>query len=159
MRSSIFAFFAFMLLFPLLARAENEGFSSLKSDKVNLRTGPGERFPIQWVYQEKHYPVEVLDSFDIWRQIREQDGTIGWVNEKMLSKERYVVIQEEEKLLDSPSVSGRVIAYVQPGVIAKVHSCPSGDFCRLRFIYEDKKVEGWFPKRFVWGLEQGEIID
>ena len=80
MRSSIFAFFAFILLFPLLARAENEGFSSLKSDKVNLRTGPGERFPIQWVYQEKHYPVEVLDYFDIWRQIRELDGTIGWVN-------------------------------------------------------------------------------
>ncbi|MBP5343581.1 MAG: hypothetical protein J6Y85_00685 [Alphaproteobacteria bacterium] len=139
--------------------AEGEEFASLKVDKVNLRTGPGERFPIQWVYQEKHYPVEVLDSFDIWRQIREQDGTIGWVNEKMLSKERYVVIQEEEKLLDAPSVSGRVIAYVQPGVIAKIHSCPSGDFCRLRFVYEDKKIEGWFPKRFVWGLSNGEIIE
>ena len=147
------------LLLNVSAFAGDEGFASLKSDKVNLRTGPGERFPIQWVYQERHYPVEVVDSFDIWRQIREMDGTIGWVNEKMLSKDRYVVIQEEEKLLDTPSVSGRVVAYVQPGVIARVHSCPSGDFCRLRFTYEDRKVEGWFPRRFVWGLADGEIIE
>ena len=148
-----------ILLLSLPAVAGDEGFYSLKSDKVNLRTGPGDRFPIQWVYQEKHYPVEVLDSFDVWRQIREQDDTIGWVNEKMLSKDRYVVIQQEEKLLDSPSVSGRVVAYVQPGVIARVHSCPRGDFCRLRFTYGDKKVEGWFPRRFVWGIANGEIID
>ena len=147
------------LLLNVSAFAGDEGFASLKSDKVNLRTGPGERFPIQWVYQERHYPVEVVDSFDIWRQIREMDGTIGWVNEKMLSKDRYVVIQEEEKLLDTPSVSGRVVAYVQPGVIARVHSCPSGDFCRIRFTYEDRKVEGWFPRRFVWGLADGEIIE
>lgn len=148
-----------MLLMNVSAFAADEGFYSLKSDKVNLRTGPGERFPIQWVYQERHYPVEVIDSFDVWRQIRELDGTIGWVNEKMLSKDRYVVIQEEEKLLDTPSVSGRVVAYVQPGVLARIHSCPSGDFCRLRFTYEDKKVEGWFPRRFVWGLADGEVIE
>ena len=141
------------------ALASTEGFFSLKSDKVNLRTGPGERFPIQWVYQERHYPVEVIDSFDVWRQIREQDGTIGWVNEKMLSKDRYVVVKEEEKLLDSPSISGRVVAYIQPGVLARVYSCPSGDFCRLRFTYEDRKVEGWFPRRFVWGLIDGEVIE
>ena len=152
--------FVFALFLSFNALADSEGFASFRADKVNLRTGPGERFPIQWVYQEKHYPVEVLDSFDMWRQIREQDGTIGWVKEKMLSKERYVVIQEEEKLLDAPSVSGRVVAYVQPGVIAKVHSCPSGDFCRLRFMYnQEKKVEGWFPRRFVWGLSDGEIIE
>jgi len=157
MKAKVILFLILALGLP--AMAADEGFFSLRSDKVNLRTGPGERFPIQWVYQEKHYPVEVLDSFDVWRQIREQDGTIGWVNEKMLSKERYVVIKEEEKLLDSPSVSGRVIAYVQPGVLARVHSCPSGDFCRLRFMYENKKVEGWFPRRFVWGLAAGEIIE
>ena len=148
-----------LMLFCSVVAMAGEEFASLKADKVNLRTGPGERFPIQWVYQEKHYPVEVLDSFDVWRQIREQDGTIGWVKENMLSKDRYVVIQEEEKLLDSPSVSGRIVAYVQPGVLARVHSCPSGDFCRLRFVYEDKKVEGWFPRRFVWGLASGEVIE
>ncbi|MBQ3695687.1 MAG: hypothetical protein II938_01790 [Alphaproteobacteria bacterium] len=146
-------------LSPVLTNAQDKGFYSLGADQVNLRAGPAERFPIKWVYQEKHYPVEVIDSFEHWRQIREIDGTIGWVHQKMLKDARYVVIQEEDKLLSSPSLSGKVIAYVQPGVVARVHSCPAGDYCLLKFSYEDKKIEGWFPRRFVWGLYDGEVIE
>lgn len=139
--------------------AENEGFYSLGYDKVNLRAGPAERFPIKWVYQEKNYPVEVIDSFEHWRQIREIDGTLGWVHQKMLKEARYVIIQEEDKLLSNPTSSGKVIAYVQPGVVGRVRSCPNGDYCLLQFTYEDKKLEGWFLRRFVWGLYDGEIIE
>lgn len=139
--------------------AQEQGFYSLAFEKVNLRAGPAERFPIKWVYQEKNYPLEVVDSFEHWRQVREADGTIGWVHQKMLKDARYVLIQDEDKLLSSPSVSGKVVAYVQPGVIARVRSCPSGDYCLLQFAYEDKKIEGWFPRRFVWGLYDGEVIE
>ena len=139
--------------------AQDTGFYSLGYEKVNLRAGPAERFPIRWVYQERNYPVEVIDTFEHWRQVREVDGTLGWVHQKMLKETRYVIIQEEDKLLSSPSVSGKVVAYVQPGVIARVRSCPVGDFCLLQFNYEDKKIEGWFPRRFVWGLYDGEIIE
>jgi len=141
------------------AWAEQLGFQSLRADQVNLRAGPAERFPIKWVYQERNYPVEVIDSFEMWRQIREADGTIGWVHQKMLKPTRYVLIQAEDKLLSTPTVSGKVIAYVQPGVVGRVHSCPAGDYCRLQFSYQDRQVEGWFPRRFVWGLYDGEVIE
>ena len=52
-------------------------FVSLRNSEVNLRTGPGNRYPIMWVYQEKGYPVEVIDEYELWRQIREVDGTTG----------------------------------------------------------------------------------
>ena len=153
-----------MLLFGFLCAvqvyaSDNLGFYSLKTDLVNLRAGPAERFPIKWVYQERNYPVEVIDTFEMWRQVREADGTIGWVHEKMLKSSRYVVIQEEDKLLASPSVSGKVIAYVQPGVVGHVRSCPAGDYCLLQFLYKDHKIEGWFPRRLVWGLYEGEVIE
>ncbi len=152
--------FLALIMFCFSAVAGEElGFQSLRADQVNLRAGPAERFPIKWVYQERNYPVEVIDSFEMWRQIREVDGTIGWVHQKMLKPTRYVLIQAEDKLLSSPSVSGKVIAYVQPGVVGRVHSCPSGDYCRLQFTYQDKQVEGWFPRRFVWGLYEGEVIE
>jgi len=150
--------FALSLL-PCLGFAQEKGFYSLGFEKVNLRAGPAERFPIKWVYQEKNYPLEVIDSFEHWRQVREADGTIGWVHQKMLKNARYVLIQDEDKLLSSPSVSGKVVAYVQPGVLARVHSCPSGDYCLLQFSHGDKKIEGWFPRRFVWGLYDGEVIE
>ena len=146
-----------LTMFPVLA--DSMGFYSLKYDRVNMRAGPGERFPIRWLYQEKNYPVEMLEAIEDWRQVREADGTVGWVPERMLKSTRYVVIQVEDKLLSSPSVSGRVVAYVQPGVVAQIHSCPIGDYCLLQFKYNDKKVEGWFPRRFVWGIYDGEIIE
>ena len=148
-----------MFFYPCISHAEGEGFYSLGYDKVNLRAGPAESFPIKWVYQEKNYPVEVIDSFEHWRQIREVDGTIGWVHQKMLKEARYVIIQEEDKLLSKPLNTGKIIAYVQPGVVGRVRSCPNGDYCLLQFINDDKKIEGWFPRRFVWGLFDGEIIE
>ena len=147
------------LFLPCVSFAESEGFYSLGSDQVNLRAGPAERFPIKWVYQEKNYPVEVIDSYEHWRQIREVDGTLGWVHQKMLKEARYVIIQKEDKLLSNPSVSGKAVAYVHPGVIGRVRSCPQGDYCLLQFSYEDKKIEGWFLRRFLWGLYDGEIIE
>lgn len=155
----IFLLLLLILFSPCVSYAEGEGFYSLGYDKVNLRAGPAESFPIKWVYQEKNYPVEVIDSFEHWRQIREVDGTIGWVHQKMLKEARYVIIQEEDKLLSKPLNTGKIIAYVQPGVVGRVRSCPNGDYCLLQFINDDKKIEGWFPRRFVWGLFDGEIIE
>ena len=161
MRVSKFVVFVLTLLMAMssFASTSDLGFYSLKFNKVNLRAGPAERFPIKWVYQEKNYPVEVIDTFEMWRQIREADGTIGWVHQKMLKPTRYVVIQSEDKLLDSPTASGQVIAYVQPGVVGRVESCPEGDYCLLQFSHEDRQIEGWFPRRFVWGLYEGEVVE
>ena len=159
MRQIVWGLLLSCCLFSCPSHADEFGFYSLGYDKVNLHAGPAERFPIKWVYQEKNYPVEVIDSFEDWRQVREADGTIGWIQEDRLKNVRYVVIQDEDKLLSAPNVTGKVIAYVQPGVIARVQVCPEGDYCLLQFTHEDKKVEGWFPRRFVWGLYDGEIIE
>ena len=37
-------------------------FAALHADKVNLRAGPGERYPIEWVYVRRDWPVEVKDA-------------------------------------------------------------------------------------------------
>jgi SH3-like domain-containing protein len=36
---------------------------SLKSDKAYLRTGPGDRYPVSWVYMRKGLPVEVIREY------------------------------------------------------------------------------------------------
>jgi len=38
-------------------------FVSLRAAEVNLRTGPGVRYPIDWVYHRRGLPVEVIDEF------------------------------------------------------------------------------------------------
>ena len=42
-------------------------FVSLHSDRTNARSGPGSRYPIEWVYLQKGAPVEVIAEFELWR--------------------------------------------------------------------------------------------
>ena len=46
-------------------------FVSLRSDKVNMRTGPGFRYPIDWVYKRLNMPMEVVAEFGTWRKVRD----------------------------------------------------------------------------------------
>jgi len=38
-------------------------FASMRSDEVNVRAGPGTRYPVEWVFQRKNMPVEVVAEF------------------------------------------------------------------------------------------------
>ena len=67
-------------------------FASLKSDEVNVRTGPGPRYPIDWVFVRKTMPVEVLAEVDTWRKVRSLDGTEGWVHQSMLTGRRTAIV-------------------------------------------------------------------
>ena len=134
-------------------------YASLKYNEVNMRTGPGDRFPVLWVYQEKNFPVEVLDSFEIWRQIREKDGTVGWVHQNMLKKTRYVIVENEGALLKKNNPESPTVAVVQPGVIAKLEECPQGDYCQIVVADEMHTKKGWFPRSALWGLDKDEIVE
>ena len=68
-------------------------FVSLRSDKVNLRTGPGRQYPIEWVLTRRDMPVEITARFEHWRRVREWDGTAGWVQEHMVYGKRFVVVE------------------------------------------------------------------
>ncbi|HEY9567148.1 MAG TPA: SH3 domain-containing protein, partial [Thalassobaculum sp.] len=41
---------------------------TLRASEVNVRAGPGVRYPIEWVYQRQNLPVEVVAEFDTWRK-------------------------------------------------------------------------------------------
>ncbi|MDP7625068.1 MAG: SH3 domain-containing protein, partial [Rhodospirillales bacterium] len=60
-------------------------FVSLRADEVNLRTGPGVRYPVDWVYQRKNLPVEVIAEFGTWRKVRDVQGSQGWIHQSLLS--------------------------------------------------------------------------
>ncbi len=127
---------------------------SLKRDKVNLRSGPSEDYPIQWVFVRKNLPVEILASFDIWRKVRDSEGTQGWVNQQMLSERRSVLIMGAVRsLLHDPRPDGEITARLEPGVVAALSKCDAA-WCQIRAGGYD----GWVPRDALWGLEPEELI-
>lgn len=46
-------------------------FATLKSNEVNVRTGPGLRYQTKWVLVRKEMPVEITAEFEQWRKIKD----------------------------------------------------------------------------------------
>jgi len=140
------------------ARAQDEGrlgpsgmalprFVSLKSDEVNLRTGPGTRYPIDWIYRRRGLPVEVVDEFEDWRRVRDHDGTLGWVHRFMLTSRRTVVIVGGTRTLRrEPAASAPGLAYLEAGVVANLKDCEAA-WCRI----EAQGFDGWIHRSEVYG--------
>ena len=49
-------------------------FASVRSDEANVRTGPGTRYPVEWVFKRKSMPVEIVAEYENWRKIRDWQG-------------------------------------------------------------------------------------
>lgn len=131
-------------------------FASLDSGEVNLRAGPGTDYPILWVYQRKGLPVEIIQEFDTWRRIRDRDGTVGWVQQNLLSGKRgALVIDEARTLRTDPTGGAKAVAILQPGVVAKIAQCGTDNWCRM----EVKGYKGWLRRDDFWGTYPDEVFD
>jgi SH3-like domain-containing protein len=141
-------------------------FVSLRSNKVNARTGPALRYPIQWIYKRAHLPVEITAEFDAWRQIRDKEGSISWVHSTLLSGQRSALIQFKANAEDANTHTGIISAYKKPnaqsrkvleveaGAIGEIKQCKQA-FCLVDF----KAYRGWVAKNYIWGIYPAEVIE
>jgi len=128
---------------------------SLRSDEVNVRTGPGTRYPIEWVFVRESLPVEVIAEFDNWRQIRDMDGDTGWIHQNLLSRNRFaVIVGDVAMMVRDPEIGGVPVAVIEPGVITQVLRC-RGDWCRLHAGGHT----GWLLRTQIWGVYRDEAVD
>ena len=130
-------------------------FASLRSDEVNVRTGPGPRYPIEWVFKRKAMPVEIVAEFENWRKIRDWQGASGWVHQSLLSGKRSFIIAAKPTVLHkTPATSAEVVAKLEPEVVGEIRSC-TGDWCRVRAA----GVSGWIERAGMWGVYKSEPIN
>lgn len=158
--------FLLMLAVPALAAVdENESgkgasglplprFASLRTNEVNMRTGPGTRYPIDWVFKKQGLPVEITAEYDIWRRVRDPEGAEGWVHKSALSGKRMAVVTGTYNLHAESNEHAPVAAHLDKGALGQVVSCTL-DWCKLKF--ED--VKGFLPKKDFWGVYSQEVFD
>ncbi|MGC2412959.1 MAG: SH3 domain-containing protein [Stellaceae bacterium] len=130
-------------------------FVSLHSDKVNLRTGPGRQYPIEWVLTKKDMPVEIVAQFEHWRRIQTSDGTKGWVQEHMVAGKRTVIVNSGDvhPVYQLPDPASPVVARAAPGVVARLLEC-RGTLCRV----EADNISGWMQRTDIWGVLPDETV-
>ncbi|MDX1974813.1 MAG: SH3 domain-containing protein [Rickettsiales bacterium] len=158
-------FFFILLLglsFPVMAAGVNNSglpvprWVSLRSEEVNVRTGPGTRYPIQWVYRRDGMPVEVIEEFDLWRKIRDSDGTSGWVHKGMVQSKRNIMIKSKDAQImrSEPKEKARPILKAEPTVIGQLMEC-NEEWCRVQISGH----KGWLEKKVLWGVYKADMFD
>ncbi|HXZ45218.1 MAG TPA: SH3 domain-containing protein [Pseudolabrys sp.] len=134
-------------------------FVSLKSDRVNARSGPNKDQEVRWVYTHAGMPVEITAEFENWRRIRDWEGAEGWVYHSLLSGKRMAVVVPKSKdelvpLYQSPDVESGIAAQLQSGVLGTLKSC-DGAWCQ----FSGKGFDGYVRQERLWGAYPDEKVE
>jgi SH3-like domain-containing protein len=131
-------------------------FVALRSDDVNLRAGPGTRYPIEWVYKRRELPVEILREFEVWRLVQDSDGIKGWVHQATLTGRRsFIVNGGDTTLRHDAQDSAAAVAILKPGVIGHIRSCQANsDWCQVQV----GDYRGFLKRSQFWGALPNETV-
>jgi SH3-like domain-containing protein len=132
-------------------------FVCLRSDDVNMRAGPGDRYPVLWQYKRRDLPVKIEREFDVWRLVEDMDGFKGWVNQALLTGHRTFVVTSTNPvtLRDAASDDGAAVAVLKPGVVGRILACDAhAEWCRV----QADDYRGFLPRSVFWGTNQGEAV-
>ena len=141
------------LLFCFVSNAteiEDSFYVSLRSDEVNLRIGPGNEYPIKYVYQLKDMPLKVLGEYDNWYKVVDKDNDEGWVSKNLTSKKRtLIVVNGTQIMYKKDNTNSTPIFRLEENVIVKYNKC-NEKWCKV----EANNKTGWIQNTNVWGYEK-----
>jgi len=143
-------------------------FVTTRSGTINVRVGPGTKYDIAWTYKISGVPVEIVQEFDIWRKIRDVDGSEGWVQQNMLSGSRAGFIAPEENvdrvaMRSAASPDGGIIAWLPLGFRITLQSCEA-NWCRATAVNHPVgqptvNFSGYVAQGDIWGVYRSESFD
>ena len=122
--------------------------ATLRAEEVNMRVGPSEEFPIEWVYRRPGLPVKVVRLNEGWRLVEDPDGERGWIVARLLDPDRGAIVVGEglAELRAAPDASAAVRWRAEPGVVGALGDCEAG-WCKL----DTGGREGWIRAERLWG--------
>lgn len=122
-------------------------FVSLKFEEVNVRTGPGTRYPIRWIYKRKNMPVEIIEEFGDWRKLRDVVGDEGWSHKNQLSGARHVLMREDIVLRRYADDDAPPMLKARKHVTARLLECDK-QWCEVQV----QSYKAWVLKKKLWGI-------
>lgn len=124
-------------------------------DGVKLRVGPGQRYPVDWIYRRPDQPVRVLREFETWRLIEDNEGVKGWVHQSNLTGRRSVMVPNERTLRRAAADDAGAVAVLRPGVVGRMRACAAtASWCEVRVADH----RGWLKREGLWGISPGEAV-
>lgn len=173
LRPAVVAVALALAALPALAAEKNEDglplprFASTRSAPINVRVGPGQKYDVAWIFTKPNTPIEIVAEFDIWREVRDFDGSEGWIQQNLLSGNRAGLVAPWKKGADIPLLAGAsddagVRAYLGSGFRIDIRKC-DGSWCQVDATSQDASgrgatYSGYLKQSDIWGVYEGETF-
>lgn len=122
--------------------------ATLRAEVVNMRVGPSEAYPIEWVYRRQGLPVKVVRVMQGWRLVEDPDGERGWIVARLLDPDRGAIVTGEglADMRAEPAAGAQLRWRAEPGVVGALGACDKG-WCE----FDVGGREGWVRAERLWG--------
>ena len=134
------------LFFTTLIYASEATFLMLKNEKVNVRYGPGFKYPIKFVYKKRFLPVKVIDNKENFRRIIDHKNNSGWIHISQLKKVNSLIVAEDTILFSKASKFSKPVAKIKSGRLLLVKKCEDR-WCKIK----TGEYSGWVDTKYLWG--------
>jgi SH3-like domain-containing protein len=137
---------ALALLFVCAAGGQTR-MLSVAGSKANLRSGPGVRYAVRWVYG-RGLPLRLLSRRGNWYKVTDFEGSKGWIYKKLLSNRPYVIVKKKQANIRSgPGTKYKLLGRAKYGVVFKTLRHRHG-WVKVRHA---KGLVGWISRDLLWG--------
>jgi len=135
-------------------------FVSLKARNARMRVGPSFDYAAKWVYVAPGLPMEIIEEYGNWRQVRDCDGISGWMHRSLLSRQRTAMIGPWEKtdipLYSSANSRSQVKARLEARVRMSIKSCRN-QWCFV--AVHNQSTSGYVEQSDLWGVYPAELVN
>ncbi len=120
---------------------------SVKSDGINVRTGPSTDDQIAMELFQG-YPLKVVEKKGDWLKISDFENDSGWIHKTLVGPGNTVIVNAQKtiNMRSEPSTSSAIVANIERGVVLTKTSS-KGDWVKVQHA---KGTEGWIHKTLLW---------
>jgi SH3-like domain-containing protein len=130
-----------------LPAAHAAEYASIGGSKVNLREGPGTDHPRRWVVS-RGYPLMVLQRKNGWAKVKDYEGDVAWVADRLLSDRRTVLVTKEIVNVRTGPTTEKPVAFQAERKVLLEYLGQKKNWVHVRHADGD---EGWVYAPLVWG--------
>ena len=120
-----------------------------KTKVANLRTGPGNWYPVKWVIKSPGLPLQVLKESNMYKKVKLYDGSLGWIHKDLISSQVTSILIKDTYVFKA---NGKKIARAMKGAIVNLDFCnkpenPDEIYCKIKH----DSINGFILKKYLWG--------
>jgi SH3-like domain-containing protein len=126
---------------------------AIAGEEINMRSGPGTEHEVLWKIGAG-FPLEVITSKGEWLQVRDFEGSTGWVHKKTTQKTPHMIVKankgsdQQINVRSEPNTKAPVVAKANYGVVFRTLE-RQGTWVKVE---HGQGVTGWVEGSLLWGF-------